>query len=1019
MNIIKCKKLLEEISGYAHIHSQQLQQWDLQICQYEGPGEYRDVRECGKIDPGMRWGKTGDTGFFSKLIAVPEYFQGYAVYLEVVTGGEAQVFLSGEPYQGNDPNHYRVLLTGCASGGETYDVMVESYVRRSQNEIGEYTYDKACTGDFMQADLCAVDLEAQELLWDLQFAVELAQAHPQYQFAIENALSHMFAAFDISSQQAFLAYVPQGRQYIAQQLDSLPEAEAGKTLWMIGQSHLDLAWFWRKGEACRKVGRTFSTALRNMERSAQSRFMMPQVKLYQALKEFHPALFQQVQKRVAEGRWELAGQMYVEPDTNLISGEWLVRQILYGRKFYQQTFAQVPEIESLIDAFGYSGNLPQILKKSGMSGVVVTKMMWYNDTNLFPYSAFRWNGIDGSSILAATMPWFNRGCAPLDAKENLEKNLQPTLVSDIPVFYGWGDGGGGADETHLAGLERLIKWYKPANVVSGTLSGYFSKLSEIEAQLPVWWGEIYQEGHRGCYTSQGRNKTYNMQSERLYRALEFLMGIERSMGGKDNYPLLEENIELILLNQFHDILPGSAATQVYADSWKEYEKILGEGKGYLAMMLQRLAARIAWDGEGTPIVLWNFNHAADTAVVKIDWPQDRNGRLLDSAGHAVPYVIEDGKLTFAAHALPSFGYAVYRFIQEETAPQVSGTLPGNRIENEWYLVQWNETGALERIYDKLHDRELLKAGGYGNRLTLYFDYPKQCDAWDLEPDYREHAQTLCANEIEAPRQDAVKQSVTMRYRTGSSTIVQRLVLYNGLGRIDFETQVDWHETHKLLRAEFDVDMESFQASYDIPFGVMERAAHCNNSYQKAMFEVPALSFADLSEGNYGAALISAEKYGFSVLDGRMGISLLRSPTFPDPEADQGTHIFSYSFYGHQGGFREGGVVAAARGVVHPVIGMACQAGNGNLPLQKSFLHTDCDNVIIETLKGAQQGEGLILRLYETYGQSGRVCLSIDFPVQRVEACNLAEEPAGEQKLMGNQLTFRIRPFEIKTFRLYL
>lgn len=1017
MKIQKIKKLYDEVHNYCYIHKMQLGDWELQVSQYDNPGKYSNIVNYGKISPGVKWGKTGDTGFFYKVINVPNEYQGYGLYLEMISGGEAQVFIGERAYQGNDPNHYRVLLTECASGYEKYDITVESYVRMSQNAVGEYTYDKACTGEFIQSHLCAVDLEAQEFIRDLNFAIELAETHTEYQPLIENMLTHIFTAFDITEQESFLDYVKEGQGYLAQQLDSIPAMNNMHVLWMIGQSHLDLAWFWRKSETYRKVVRTFSSALRNMEHEEHFRFMMPQVKLYKMIKEKDREIFDAIKQRVDEDRWEIAGQMYLEPDTNLLSGEWLVRQILFGRKFYQKEFGKVPQVESLIDAFGYSGNIPQILKKSGIKGVMVTKMMWYNDTNQFPYTAFKWKGIDGTGIIASTMPWFNRGCSPKDARENLEKNLQPQLVENIPVFYGWGDGGGGPDENHLAGLKRLMKWYKPAKVVSGSLWGYFSYLETIENKLPQWWGEIYQEGHRGCYTSQARNKKYNGQAEELYRAIEFLMGFEWALGGENQYSVLEDSIELILINQFHDILPGSAATKVYEDSYKDYEKIFECGERNKKRLLAKISSRINCEG-AVPIVIWNFNSVSKPAIVRIEWNDSCEGKVLDQKGDKVPYCIENGIMSFIVTELPAFGYQVYRFVNGDKQVLLSDSHTEKYIQNERYLVQWNEEGALNRIYDKLYDRELLTEKGLGNQLKLYFDYPNQCDAWDIDADYKDKSYVLCAQEIGSPMENDIKQWVTMHYRFGKSTITQSIILYKGIERIDFETKVQWNEKHKLLKSLFEVAVDAFKATYDIPFGVIERDVHFNNSNQKAMFEVPALSFADLSEGNYGVALMSAMKYGFSIQDNIMSISLLRAPTFPDAAADQGEHIFSYSLFGHKNGFREGEVVHQAKMLSNPIIAEVATPGNGNLPTTMSFISTDSRNVIIDTLKSSESGAGLILRVYESYGQRNKVKLNIQLPVNKVEECNLVEEVIRDITIENGLLEFEIKPFEIKTFILY-
>ena len=960
MRIEKFYKLWLGIQPFRYIVREELNQWRLMVCDYEGLGNYQNQKEIGLVDPGYRWGKMGTTGFFTKEIQVTASFQGYPLYLEMVTGGEAQVSINGKPYQGNDPNHYRVLLSPKSTGDETYHVEVESFVRLSHNEIGESRFDAACTGEFTMASLCAVHPQAQEFLWDIQFALELWKSYPEYADQIGRILMHVFAAFNFNDQASFLAYAAEGRNYLQAQFEYLGKQQDEFTLWMIGQSHLDLAWFWRKDETYRKVVRTFSSVLRNMEQYEFFRFMMPQVNLFKMLQETSPEIFSQVKERVEQGRIELAGLLYVEPDTNLVNGEWLVRQILLGRKFYQQEFGQTPTVESLIDAFGYSGNLPQILRKSGIDAVMVTKMRWYNDTNAFPYSAFLWKGIDGTELLSATMPGFNYQCNNESAKYAMEQNLQPELVKDIPVFYGWGDGGGGADENHLQGLQRLMAWYKPATVKTSGFQEYYQQLATISDTLPTWWGEIYQEGHRGCYTSQAFSKKLNRQSESLYRSLEFIASFAALLGEEMDPSQLQDNIELILINQFHDILPGSAVHQVYLDSYRDYDKVLTEGKHLLTSWTAMINQQIDTRGEGIPIIVWNFNQSSLSALVQTLWTGSKTGILVNAQGETIPHLFEDETLVFSAANLPSLGYEVFRFIEDQPDATTHLAAPQeNILENAKYRVMLNETGQIIQLVDKVNQRDLLVEGTVGNCLKLYFDYPKSNDAWDIDMDYQDAFQIMEGTPVHGVQADALKQWITFRYVFSSSEIEQDVLLWNDSNRLDFETRVQWHEKHRLLKAEFTLDINTAKAVYDIPFGMIERDTRPNNSYQQAQFEVPGLSLVDVSEGNYGVSLVSEHKSGFAVKDQVVSISLLRAPTFPDPEADQGEHEFHYCLIGHAGDFRDGQIIHESRSLTNPAFAVQGNNHPGSLPQRFSFLSVDRENVVIEALKAAEDGNGLI------------------------------------------------------------
>jgi alpha-mannosidase len=1019
MRLQKFYKLWLSVQPFRYAYKEELKQWHLTVCQYEGLENYQNEQEIGFVDPGYHWGKTGDTGIFTREIQVPIAFKGYPLYLEIITGGEAMLFLNGKPFQGNDPNHYRVLLSPNSTGKERYSVQVESFVRVSHNEIGESRFDAGATGEFSQADICAVHPEAQEFLWDIQYLLEMWKEDDRHASQIIKILTHVFTSFDPTDHESFLAYVQKGRLYLREALSKLGHRESDLTLWMIGQSHLDLAWFWRKDETYRKVVRTFSSVLRNMEQYDFYRFMMPQVKLFAMLKQVSPDLYRDVKEKVLEGRIEPAGLLYVEPDTNLVNGEWLVRQILLGRNFYQQEFGQTPRVESLIDAFGYSGNLPQILRKSGIEAVFVTKMRWYNDTNVFPYSAFWWKGIDGTKLLSATMPGFNMQCNNQSAKFAIEQNLQPEFVKDIPVFFGWGDGGGGADENHLQGLRRLMSWYKSAQVKPSGFFEYCQQLKETSDDLPTWWGEIYQEGHRGCYTSQANSKKLNRQSESLYRSTEFIHSFASVLGDKFGLEKFRENVELILINQFHDILPGSAGRQIYLDSYQDYEKVLTEGAQLRKQWSRSIHQKINTQGEGTAIIVWNFNQSCLPALVKLSWPRKQAGTLRNAQGEAIPYTFENDHLLFSALNLPSLGYEVFHFFEEQPAEALATKLSNDHsLENERYAVNFNSFGQISRLYDKKSQRDLLVEGTVGNCLKLYFDVPKSNDAWDIDSDYKDAYQILKGELLHGLQADALKQWVTFRYCFGSSQIEQDVILWNDSNRLDFETRVQWHERHRLLKAEFIFDINTSKAVYDIPFGAIERDTRPNNSYQQAKFEVPGLSMVDVSEGNYGVSLVSEHKNGFGVNDQLVSISLLRAPTFPDPEADQGDHEFHYSLIGHCGDFRDGHIIHESRNLINQVYAAQEENHPGKLPPRFSFLSVDKENVIVEALKAAEDGSGLILRVYETYGQQDTCTLSINFDVTSVTECNLVEESISAPiEVENHQISFRIRPFEIKTFRL--
>lgn len=1022
MEIRKLKTLLLEVQPYAIVAKHRLDNWELKVAKFEGIDQYVFEGSPRTISPGAAWGamEAGiNTGFLRKVVTIPAGMAGYPVELQVISGGEAQVFIDDKPYQGNDPNHFRVLLSECCEGGERYDLKIESWIRHAMNAIGEAQADAGSTGVFSQAELVAFDPEARSFLRDIEFALNLAEAQPSLAPRIKTVMTEILTSFDVTDRGGFLAGVSINAARLAAALEAIPLSADPVTVWMLGQSHLDVAWFWRTSETYRKVIRTFSSVLRYMDRYPFYRFMMPQVKLYRMAAQSHPPMLEQIRERIGQGRWEVSGMMYLEPDTNLIGGEWLVRNLLLGRDVCSELGAEV-RVESLIDAFGYSGNLPQIFARSGVDSVVLTKMMWYNDTNKFPYSAFNWRGIDGTSVLVATMPLFNRPCTPQEVAANVDQLKQKEVVRDVPVFFGWGDGGGGADDNHLDMLERDIKWYRPDRVHAGRLDQFFRKLFEVREKLPSWWGEVYQEGHRGCYTSQARHKQCNRASEGLYRSLEWLMSLDQWQGGPAAQDQLKENIELIVTNQFHDTLSGSGANRIYDDAQKDYAKIIGQGKEMRRQTLARLESRIDTQGQGQAIVVWNLHGFNSPAMVELDWSGQASGTLVSPSGKETLHAISGGKLRFVADELVGFGHCVYRFLPTDKPAATASPAISKRptqLENGRFIVAWNSSGGLTRIFDKRANREVLNRCGLGNRLVLYLDYPQSCDAWDIDADYRQHGKELKAESIHVHAPDGLSQRVTFQYRTERSTIRQSVVLHDGLDRIEFVTAANWHERHRLLRAHFDVDLLAPMATYDIPFGAIQRDTQLNNTWQQAKFEVPALSVADLSEPDYGVALLSQHKNGFMVRESDMSISLLRSPMFPDEQADQGEHTFSYSIMPHLGTFASGGVVAASRLLVNQPVAHVADSHPGKLPSAMSLLQVEPAEVVVETLKAAHDGQGLVLRMYEARGQHEKVNVKFALPLNTVQECNLMEDPEAAADFKDGCLKVSLRPFEIKTFRL--
>lgn len=666
-----------------------------------------------------------------------------------------------------------------------------------------------------------------------------------------------------------------------------------------------------------KVVRSFATVLKFMDEYPEYRFMSSQPVLYYFLKQRYPELYAQIQQRVKEGRWETEGGMWLEADCNLTSGESLVRQFIYGKRFFREEFGQDNRILWLPDVFGYSGALPQIMKKSGVDYFMTTKLAW-NQINKIPNDTFIWRGIDGSQVLTHLITTLNVG---QDPKENFfttyngilhpdaimggwERYQNKEINNDILVCYGYGDGGGGPTRQMLETARRMEYGVQGIpKVRQASARTYFEELEtrvKDNPHLETWEGEFYFEYHRGTYTSMARNKRGNRKSELLMMDLE-LLGVLAD--GRLPYPAEDLRCfwrDTILLNQFHDILPGSSIAEVYEVTKKEYED-LAAGAGKLLQERLNLLA-----GEGTGVTVFNTLGFVRSGVVNLG--DVTASALRDETGKCYPVQrTADGAVAYLEN-LPSKGYKTFALWE------ASGESPFIRkdayhLETPYYAITLDENGHMVSIFDKKHDRELVQAGKAANQLRLYEDKPIYFDNWDIDMYYVEKSWPV--DELVSMRwseDGPVRTTLELEYRCNQSTIWQKIHFYANTPRIDFETKADWKEHQHLLKAEFPVDIHSDEATFEIQFGNVTRKVHTNTSWDKARFESCGQKWMDFSEGHYGVSLLNDCKYGHSVRDGVIGLTLIKCGVEPNPNADVEMHTFTYALFPHAGTWKEAGTV---------------------------------------------------------------------------------------------------------------
>lgn len=1020
---------INDVGKVIYRRSTTLDGWQFKRGYYDAPDQYRyEDQEWAPIKVGQQWGSPEQTYWFRKMVRIPDTYKGCKVIMSIeLGGGEALLSINGMPYQGIDRNHKSVVLTEHAAGDEQYDILIEAGM-----EWGEYA-GRQLRGlpfepyTFRGVTLACVNETAYEYYFDLKtiFDSAVVQNDNDLRQSMLNKVKASLQSIDDYNDDE---QIKKARTMLCDSISAIRYARGNGKLLLNGHSHIDTAWLWPLKETVRKCGRTFSTALRLMEQYPQYYFIQSQAQQFEYTKQYYPKLYEQIKTRIKEGRWEPTGGTWVEHDCNLISGESFVRQILLGKRFFMQEFGIEPKVAWLPDTFGFNWIIPQILKKGGYEYFVTNKIMWIYE-NKFPYDLFTWRGNDGSEILSyfPTSPGgYNGMLTPNEIKATWDNFRQKEQTDELLYQFGYGDGGGGPTAEMLEYAKRLTDLPGMPECTTGRADEYFERLRNDIDALPVWDGELYFELHRGTYTTQARNKRNNRKAELLYREAELLSYLARMYGHPYEQETLNNGWKKILLNQFHDIIPGSSITPVYEDSAKDYAEVLRTGNDIKSKALKNLESHIDTSGDGKAITVFNSLSWPVTAMVSIAAESDKKYKVIDRDGNIVDSqtITEEGRteLVFTAVDVPSMGYKVYHMIEEESVPAVVDiTVEREHLENRFFAIDINEKGFITSIYDKINGRQVLQPDRCGNVLQIFEDKPANWEAWDIDISYRDkmwEVDDMISSEIMVA--GPVKGVLRITKRFNKSTIIQDITIYSDIPRIDFKTSVDWQEDQKLLKVAFPVDIRATEATYDIYYGAINRPTHWNTSWDKAKFEVCAHKWADLSEGDYGVSLLNDCKYGHDIKDNVMRLTLLRAPMWPDPKADRGYHEFTYSLYPHKGSWNQGGTVPMAWQLNAPLTAIAASPHTGSLAAEQSLFSVDADNVIIDTVKKAEDNGDLILRVFEALGQRGRVGIKCAFNVQSAVECDLLERAQGEDiPVQAGSFDVYIKPYELKTFRLKL
>jgi alpha-mannosidase len=1013
-------------------------QWEIRQARYRGWGDYQFVdADWRPIRVGATWGGDDMSAFFRQRIVVPPEMEGEKIALHLFLGGDSLLKVNGVPHHGMDIFRSEVLLRAHAKAGEILDIEVESYMNYGGSSPRE--------NELLASELVAIDGEIRDAYWDLWCAAKMLSI-PEMDAPLKDFIEfNLWEAMKLiplreADGNRFRDAVLQSRRMVRDTIYASDRFKKAGIMDLVGHSHLDVVFMWPYKEFIRKIGRTHATMLRLMDEYPEFRFCQSQAKIYADLKRYYPDLFAQIQRRVAEGRWDIVGALWVEPDCNLISGESFVRQILHGQRFFKENFGRVSRACWQPDVFGVTWALPQILARAGIRYFVTNKMVPWNDTNPWTLNTFWWEGFDGSRVLGIVPPGHFMGTVDPDVIDRQWRGFaDKDTVGETLHVYGWGDGGGGVDPEMVESALRYRNFPGlPAMRFSGPEEAFDSIAAKARnARLPVLRDEIYLEAHRGTYTHKGRIKKLNRRAELLFREAEMLAALAWARGAPYPSDALNAGWEDLLTTQFHDALPGTHVPAAYADILKDYERIFGIGEKVRSDALSALAPSTAQAAApaaaAASLCLFNSLLAPRGGYATAPAAVVSDRAVTDLTGHPLPQQdIErlDGtraRLFRLPMPVPSVGFARLGLRPRAARPAPAASCPTSGpdwLENEFLSARFNADGELVSLYDKQHHREVLPPNEPGNRFLLFEDTPGKYDAWDIVETYQDHPIDISGNAtLTHDETGPLRASLRLEKRFGGSRLVQRIGLAAGERQLTFETQVDWVERQRLLKVAFPVDIVSAFATYDISFGNMPRPTHANTSYDRAKFEVPAHQWMDLSQTDYGVSLLNDCKYGCDARGRTMRLTLLKGSIHPDPNADVETHHFTYALYPHAGDWRRADTIGVAMALNHPLlVGLAAADPHGPAPTDEAhgaLLACGAPNVTLEAIKRSEDGRELILRLVERHGATTRSELVFDRPVRKAWSCNLMEENERDLAVEGARVPLFCRPHEIVTLRLAL
>lgn len=986
------------------------------------------------VETGFTWGNTWEYCWFRSRVVLPKEADGKRIVMKLSPGGESTLFVNGKAFGTyraewvHEQHHFFEdnVLSRCGAEGQEFSVLMETYAGHYFEEapnggcatgpVLEGLYkDPLTQGARRTLGTCTYGIwneEAYQLFVDVDTlyklyttlddrslrAVKIAEALEAFTLIVD---------FEQTREERNRSY-REAREVLRPAL----EAVNGSTMpvfYAVGNAHLDLAWLWPMAETYRKTERTFAAQLRLIEEYPEYKYVQSQPAAYEMCREHYPELFERITQAIKDGQWIADGAMWVEPDTNMAGGEALIRQLLHGKRYYREVLGTESKVLWLPDTFGYSAALPQILQGCGVPYMVTQKIFWsYNDGEQFPYHYFTWEGMDGSRVTSFLPTSYGYRTDPAEVNKAWQNRVQ---VRDLEAFllpFGYGDGGGGPTRDHLEYARRQENLEGGVRVKMTSPLEFFEEMDEKGGPANAYVGELYFSAHRGTYTSQAMVKQNNRRCELALREMEMWSSIAWEKGAEYDLPRADKLWKKLLLHQFHDILPGSSIARVYVEAEKAYGEIL-QGAEDMTQMAQNALLKTSENGTVTVMNSLAFERTALVEVPDIFREGARTVR-----GENVPVQVIEDKVK-ALVKLPSCGVVSIEPVTSECAvgdvEAVSVIRDGAnyRMENQWLRSVINSKGEVVSFVLKESGREF--AGGTMNRFRLYKDVPRLFDAWDIDSHYADQEVEAAAEVCVEPVAAGLEGVLKVTGRISNSTFTQYIRLAADSRRLEFETEVDWREVHRLLKADFPVNVYSENVINEIQFGFVERPAHRSRVYDRDRYEVCNHRYSAFCDGAHGAAVLNDCKYGISANGNALQLSLLRASTCPEMRADNRVHHFTYAFTAWEGTFPECDVVRQGYELnVKPRVA----AGVSQM---FSAASVDRPNIILETMKPAEDGSGdIILRLYEAQKAAVSSALQLNLGDFRAYLCDMLENIQEELEVDEGTVKLDFRAFEIKTVR---